>query len=108
LRGAVLEVGLDFQVGVAGARLSNAQRQKLAMARALAKRPSLLIVNEAIQGLDAASQARVLEGVLASAADALLVWVLPPDAERGPFDRLLVFSEGRLARDDSAASPANA
>ena len=40
------------------------------------------------------------------AADALLVWVLPPDAERGPFDRLLVFSEGRLARDDSAASPA--
>ena len=108
LRGAVLEVGLDFQVGVAGARLSNAQRQKLAMARALAKRPSLLIVNEAIQGLDAASQARVMEGVLASAADALLVWVLPPDAERGPFDRLLVFSEGRLARDDSAASPANA
>ena len=104
LRAAVLEVGLDFQVGVAGARLSNGQRQKLALARALAKRPSLLIVNEATQGLDAAAQARVLDGVIAAAGDCLLVWVLPPDAERGRFDRLLAFSEGRLARDDGAAA----
>ena len=107
LRNAVLEVGLDFQVGVAGARLSNAQRQKLALARALAKRPGLLVVNEATQGLDPAAQARVMAGVFAGAGECLVVWVLPPNAERGSFDRLLVFSEGRLAGDDRpAASPA--
>ena len=106
LRAAVLEVGLEFQVGVAGARLSNAQRQKLAIARALAKKPSLLVVNEATQGLDNAAQERVLDGVLDAAAGSLVVWVLPPDAERGRFGRLLVFSEGRLARDESAAAPA--
>ncbi len=107
LRNAVLEVGLDFQVGVAGARLSNAQRQKLALARALAKRPSLLVVNEATQGLDPAAQARVMDGVFAGAGECLVVWVLQPNAERGSFDRLLVFSEGRLAGDDRpAASPA--
>jgi ABC-type bacteriocin/lantibiotic exporter with double-glycine peptidase domain len=105
LRAAVLEVGLEFQVGVAGARLSNAQRQKLALARALAKNPRLLVVNEATQGLDGAAQARVLDGVLEAAVGCLVVWVLPPDAERGRFERLLVFSEGRLARDESAAAP---
>ena len=107
LRNAVLEVGLDFQVGVAGARLSNAQRQKLALARALAKRPSMLVVNEATQGLDAAAQGRVMDGVFDCASDCLVVWVLPPNAERGRFDRLLAFSEGRLAGDErAAASPA--
>lgn len=98
LRHGVLEVGLDFQVGVAGARLSGAQRQKLALARALIKRPVLLIINEATQSLDASTQARVMDGVFATAGDCLLAWVLSPDAPVDRFDRVLVFSEGRLAR----------
>jgi putative ABC transport system ATP-binding protein len=93
----VLEVGLDFQVGVAGARLSGAQRQKLALARALAKRPALLIINEATQALDAGTQARVMDGVFAAAGDCLLAWVLSADAPIDRFDRVLVFAEGRLA-----------
>jgi putative ABC transport system ATP-binding protein len=98
LRNGVLEVGLDFQVGVAGARLSGAQRQKLALARALAKRPALLIINEATQALDAGTQARVMDGVFAAAGDCLLAWVLSADAPIDRFDRVLVFSEGRLAQ----------
>ncbi|MEH6473336.1 MAG: ABC transporter ATP-binding protein/permease, partial [Halopseudomonas sp.] len=41
----VRHVGLDFQVGTAGSRLSLAQRQKLAVARALVKRPDVLVLN---------------------------------------------------------------
>jgi putative ABC transport system ATP-binding protein len=105
LRNGVLEVGLDFQVGVAGARLSGAQRQKLALARALAKRPAILVVNEATQSLDAGTQARVMDGVFAAAGDCLLAWVLAPDAPVDRFDRVLVFAEGRLARITTPGQP---
>lgn len=96
LRGGVLEVGLDHQVGVAGARLSAAQRQKLALARGLAKRPTLLIVNEATATLDAGTQARILDGVMREIGDGTLVWVLQSDAAIASFDRVLNFVDGRL------------
>jgi len=81
--------------------LTQAQRQKLALARALAKRPALLVVNEATQGLDPAAQGRVMAGVLAASRDALVVWVIAQDDPPPGFDRALVFAEGRLMRDSA-------
>ncbi|MBM3522995.1 MAG: ATP-binding cassette domain-containing protein [Alphaproteobacteria bacterium] len=98
LRGSVLEAGLDFQVGVAGARLSAAQRQKLALARGLAKRPALKVVNEATAALDSAAQARVIAGVLASMGTGSLVWVMHADSVPAGFDRIVTIAEGRVAR----------
>jgi ABC-type taurine transport system ATPase subunit len=57
----VLEVGLDFEVGVGGARLSQAQRQKLGLARALVKRPDMLVVNDATAALRAKVAALALK-----------------------------------------------
>src|SRR5213075_1045626 len=54
LRPVVMEVGLEYSVGVGGGRLTGAQRQKLAIARNLVKRPDLLIVNDATGALDSA------------------------------------------------------
>jgi ABC-type multidrug transport system fused ATPase/permease subunit len=99
LRGAVLEVGLDFQVGVAGGQLSLVQRQKLAVARGLVKRPDLLIINEATMSLDAAAQNRVLDGVLAECSERTLVWVAHAPAMARRFARVLVFADGHLVED---------
>ncbi|MBL8701807.1 MAG: ABC transporter ATP-binding protein [Alphaproteobacteria bacterium] len=98
LRGGVLEVGLDYQVGVAGARLSAAQRQKLALARGLAKRPALMVVNEATASLDAGTQARIMDGVLREIGSGSLVWVLHAETGIAKFDRVIGFAEGRIAR----------
>ena len=51
----VLDVGLDFNVGVGGRRLTGAQRQKLDVARALLKRADFLIFNRPLLALDHAS-----------------------------------------------------
>ena len=96
LKGAVLEVGLDFEVGVGGARLSQVQRQKLGLARALVKRPDLLVVNEAIAALDMASQQRVLDGVLAECEGRTVIWVLHAAEQALGFAHVLVFADGRL------------
>jgi ABC-type multidrug transport system fused ATPase/permease subunit len=98
---SVIEVGLKFDVGIAGSRLSAAQRQKLAIARCVMKRPDLMIVNEATAALDTASQGQIMENLLAEFRDRCLFWVLHrPDLGRD-FDRIFVLRGGRLAEEGS-------
>ena len=55
----VIKIGLQFQVGSKGDRLSGGQRQKLAIARAFLKKPKILIMDEATSALDNQSQGRI-------------------------------------------------
>ena len=57
----VLDIGLDFEVGSKGDRLSGGQKQKVAIARSLLKDTPILIMDEATASLDNRSQARIQE-----------------------------------------------
>ena len=103
LRRAVLEVGLDYQVGIAGKRLSAAQRQKVDLARALVKRPDILVLNEATALLDAGAQARVMENILAARQGQSVIWMLHRPSLARSFDRVLVMRAGRIVEQGSAA-----
>jgi len=96
LRSAIIDVGLDYHVGTAGSRLSPAQRQRAGIARALLKRPDLLILNEATAALDGSAQAKVSEGLRQEMAGRVLIWVLHRASLARNFDRVLVMSGGRL------------
>jgi len=98
LREAVVEVGLSYQVGVAGARLSAAQRQKIGIARCLLRRPDALIVNEATALLDSATQTRIFDNLMAEQAGRGLIWVLHRAGQAKSFPRVLVVSEGRVVQ----------
>ena len=103
LRPAVINVGLDYHVGTAGSRLSPAQRQRAAIARALLKRPDLLILNEATTALDGSAQAKVSEGLRREMAGRGLIWVLHRASLARDFDRVLVMSAGKLQEQGSPA-----
>ncbi|HEY1300889.1 MAG TPA: ABC transporter transmembrane domain-containing protein [Stellaceae bacterium] len=96
LRQTIIEVGLDYNVGSGGSRLSLAERQKAAIARAVLKLPDLLILNEATSALDGPSQAKVVKGLLDEFAGRGLVWVLHRASLARNFDRVLVMSNGKL------------
>ncbi len=55
----IVEIGMDFKVGIKGDRLSGGQCQKLAIARVFLKKPPILILDEATSALDNASQQRI-------------------------------------------------
>jgi putative ABC transport system ATP-binding protein len=96
LRPAVINVGLDYHVGTAGSRLSLAQRQRAAIARAVLKRPDLLILSEATSALDGQAQVTVTQGLRAEFAGRCLIWALHRATLARNFDRVLVMSGGKL------------
>ncbi|MDJ0875137.1 MAG: ABC transporter ATP-binding protein/permease [Desulfobacterales bacterium] len=55
----IVRIGMQYQVGSKGDKLSGGQRQKLAIARVFLKSPRLLIMDEATSALDNKSQARI-------------------------------------------------
>ncbi|MBV8394523.1 MAG: ATP-binding cassette domain-containing protein [Alphaproteobacteria bacterium] len=104
LRDSVIEVGLDYNVGVAGKRLPATQRQKLGIARALIKRPQFLIVNEAVAVFDGRTQDRILENILASSKDGRgVVWIANRPNQAELFDQVVVMQSGRIAAHGSPA-----
>jgi ATP-binding cassette subfamily C protein len=55
--------GLDTNVGDRGMLLSHGQRQRIALARALLRRPGLLILDEATSSLDFDNEKRILDAI---------------------------------------------
>jgi ABC-type multidrug transport system fused ATPase/permease subunit len=96
LRPAIMQIGLDFHVGIGGTRLASAQRQKLAIARAILKRPDVLVLNEATAALDAHSQNHILGRVLEEFAGRGVVWVLHRPSFASRFDRVIVLRGGKV------------
>lgn len=103
LRQTVIEVGLDYNVGTGGSRLSFAQRQKTAIARAMLKRPDILILNEATAALDGQAQASAAKELREEFAGRGIVWVLQRASLARNFDHVLVLSNGKLQEQGAPA-----
>ena len=99
LRDTVVEVGLRYDVGVSGSRLSSGQRQKLAIARGVLKRPDILFLAEATAALDTASQGLIMSNLLEEFADRGLVWVLHKADLAREFDHVLVMRSGKIVEE---------
>ena len=96
LRSLVLRIGLDYQVGTGGSRLSVPDRQKVAMGRALLKNPTVLILDQASAVLDPAAQNRMVSHILDCRQGRSVVWVLNRVDLAERFDHVLVMDQGKL------------
>ena len=103
LRPLVIELGLETGVGIGGARLTPAQRQKTAIARAVLKQPAIMVLSEATAMLDGASQAAVMDNLREEFRGRALIWVLHRPSDAARFDRVLVMKDGKLAESGAFA-----
>ncbi|MEP7064060.1 MAG: ABC transporter ATP-binding protein [Betaproteobacteria bacterium] len=95
----LVRLGLAFDVGIGGMRLSYSQRQRLAIARALMKNADVLVFNEPTSGLDPASESRIVRAVLDWARERTVVWSLGRADLAREFNRVLVLDGGRLVEE---------
>ena len=96
MRPLVVKIGLGFQVGTGGARLPAADRQKIAVGRAILKRPALVILDNAAAVLDPSAQNRLLASVLGSRSQRGVYWVLNRVELAEKFDQVMVMERGKL------------
>ena len=97
VRRDVVEAGLEYEIGIGGSRLSTAQRQKLALARCLIKRPDMLVLDDALSALDPAAQSAVLAHVRSEMAGRSLILLEPAEARSGDFERVFLVENGKIA-----------
>jgi putative ABC transport system ATP-binding protein len=92
----VSEVGLAYEAGIGGSRLSAGQRQKLALARAVMKNPDVMVLSEATASLDSSSQNRILDGLIGRFAEGGLIWGVHRAAMAERFDHVIVMKAGKV------------
>lgn len=106
----VLGVGMEFNVGAAGRRLTAAQRQKVEVARGLIKRADFLIFNRPMSVIDQRVQDQILRNILKleesrpSGQKPAVIWVLSNPAMSQFFNRVVVFDRGTLVEDGTHES----
>ncbi len=95
---AALLMGLEFRVGEGGKYLSGGQRQKVSIARAIVKNPSILLMDEATASLDESSQARVVEMIRDGFKGKTVVSISHRLSTIRDFDKVVVLDRGEIAQ----------
>ena len=97
---AALSHGLDTKLGERGTSLSGGQRQRISLARALVRRPRLLILDDATSAVDPEVEARILsalrDGRSTGETDATLVVVAYRKATIALADEVVHLEDGRI------------
>ena len=88
---------LEAQVEQGGRNFSGGQRQRLTIARALVKRPEILILDDSASALDLATDLKLRRAIAALPGDMTVFIVSQRTSGVRDADRILVLDDGRLA-----------
>ncbi|MFJ6312769.1 ABC transporter ATP-binding protein [Pseudarthrobacter oxydans] len=91
-----MDEGLDAPISQGGTNVSGGQRQRLAIARALVKRPELYIFDDSFSSLDTGTDARLRQALKRSTAGATLVIIAQRVSSIVDADQILVLDGGRI------------
>jgi ATP-binding cassette subfamily B multidrug efflux pump len=88
--------GFETMVGERGVTLSGGQKQRSAIARALMRRPAILILDDALASVDTYTEERILGGLRSYTATATTILISHRVSTVRSADRIAVLSKGRI------------
>lgn len=91
-----LPQGLDTDLGQGGVNVSGGQKQRLCIARALLKRPKVLIFDDSTSAVDTATAARIFEGLKESLPEATKIIIAQRVSSIEHADEIVVMENGRV------------
>jgi ATP-binding cassette subfamily B protein len=91
-----LSEGLDSPVNQGGSNFSGGQRQRLAIARALVRRPEIYLFDDSFSALDLATDARLRAALRPETTDATVLIVAQRVSTIRDADQILVLEDGEL------------
>ena len=100
---AVFPDGYDTQVGERGVTLSGGQKQRTAIARALLAQPPILILDDPLSSVDAATEEAILAGLEKYYGTRTVIIVSHRLSAVQGCDRIVLLEEGRIKEEGSPA-----
>ena len=89
------ERGFDTMLGERGVNLSGGQKQRVSIARALIKRPDILLLDDCLSAVDTETEERILSAIHRQSSSCTMIVSHRLASLRGA-DRILVLDEGQL------------
>ncbi len=99
-----LPAGYDTHLGERSAKLSSGQRQRLVLARAIAKDTPILILDEPTSALDAETEMAVLANLKAWAGNRCIFMITHRESTMRRADTILQLKDGYIVSEDASAT----
>ena len=93
-----LPEGLDAEIGDRGVRLSGGERQRLVLARAMLRRPSILVLDEATSALDSENETVIQRALERLKGRATVIVIAHRLSTVRSADQVIVLDEGRIVQ----------
>lgn len=88
--------GYDTEMGQGGVNVSGGQKQRLCIARALLKRPKILILDDSTSAVDTATEAKIRESLYHDLKDTTKIIIAQRISSVQEADQILVLEDGRI------------
>ena len=91
-----LENGYDTEMGQGGVNVSGGQKQRLCIARAILKKPKVLILDDSTSAVDTATEARIREQLERKLPDMTKIIIAQRISSVRHADQILVLDDGKI------------
>lgn len=88
--------GYDTEMGQGGVNVSGGQKQRLCIARALLKRPKILILDDSTSAVDTATEAKIWESLYHDLKDTTKIIIAQRISSVQEADQILVLEDGKI------------
>lgn len=88
---------LDFMIAQGGKNLSGGQKQRLTIARAIVRRPQILILDDSASALDFATDAKLRQAIKSMGTDMTVIIVSQRASSIQYADKIIVMEDGEMA-----------